>query len=129
MAGSEPPQSVESMTLRVPFTAEPAAAVGDSVAVRVPVVPAASSSGVTVLPPLMSLPDGCSSKYPTWFVVFLTVTVIGTPEPVVVDVDVGRPVSVTGASRLYATAPGSGPGRPSARASRGPCGRPWRRRS
>ena len=44
MAGSEPPQSVESMTLRVPFTAVPAAAVGDSVAVSVPVAPGASSA-------------------------------------------------------------------------------------
>ena len=33
------------MTLRVPFTAEPAAAVGNSVAVSIPEVPAASSSG------------------------------------------------------------------------------------
>ena len=56
------PESVESMTLRMPFTAVPAAAVGDSVAVSVPVAPGASSSGVTVLPPVMSLPDGCSSK-------------------------------------------------------------------
>ena len=89
------------------FSAVPAGSVGDSVAVSVPVAPAASSSGVTVLPPLMSVPDGCSSKYPTWFVVFLTVTVIGTlePESMVVDVDVGRPVSVTGASWLYATTP------------------------
>src|SRR5215469_4606177 len=107
MAGSVAPQSVESMTLRVPFTAVPAAAVGDSVAVSVPVVPGATSRGVVVLPPLMSLPDGCSSKNPTWFVVFLTVTEIGRlePEPTVVDVDVGRPVSVTGASWLYATVP------------------------
>ena len=95
------------MTLRVPCTAVPAAAVGDSVAVSVPVAPAASSFGVAVLPPVMSLPDGCSSKNPTWFVVFVTVTVIGTlePESMVVDVDVGRPVSVTGASWLYATTP------------------------
>ena len=62
MAGSKPPQSVESMTLRVPLTAVPAAAVGDSVAVSVPVAPGASSSAVTVLPPVMSLPSGCSSK-------------------------------------------------------------------
>ena len=50
-------------------------------------------------------PDGCSSKSPTWFVVFLTLTVIGTlePEAMVVDVDVGRPVSLTGASWSYAT--------------------------
>src|SRR6202046_269496 len=95
------------MTLRVPLTAEPAAAVGDSVAVSVPVAPGASSSGVAVLPPLMSLPDDCSSKNPTWFVVFLTATVIGTlePESMVVDADVGGPVSVTGASWLYATTP------------------------
>src|SRR3984885_11806663 len=89
------------------LTGEPAAAVGDSVAVRVPVAPGASSSGVTALPPLMSVPVDCSSKYPTWFVVFLTVAVIGRlePESMVVDVDVGRPVSVTGASWLYATTP------------------------
>ena len=68
------------MTLRVPFTAVPAAAVGDSVAVSVPVAPAASFSGMVVLPPLMSLFDGSSSKYPTWFVVFVTFTVIGTLE-------------------------------------------------
>src|ERR1700735_4087666 len=107
MAGSKAPQSVESMTLRVAVTAEPAAAVGDSVAVSVPVAPGATSSGVVVLPPVMSVPDGCSSKYPTWFVVFVTVTETGTPEPVpmVVDADVGRPVSVTGASWLYATTP------------------------
>src|SRR5215471_8106239 len=107
MAGSRAPQSVESMTLRLPFTAVPELAVGDSVAVRVPVAPAASSSGVAVLPPVMSLLDGCSSKNPAWFVVFVTVTVIGTLEPVpmVVDADVGRPVSATGASWLYATVP------------------------
>jgi hypothetical protein len=52
-------------------------------------------------------PDGSSSKNPTWFVVFVTVTVIGTvvPDLMVVDVDVGRPVSVKGASWLYATTP------------------------
>ena len=38
--GSKAPQSVESMTLRVPFTTVPVAAVGDSVAVSVPVAPA-----------------------------------------------------------------------------------------
>ena len=81
MAGSVAAKSVESRTLRVPLTAEPAAAVGDSVAVSVPVAPGASSSGVTALPPLMSLPDGCSSKNPTWFVVFVTVAEIGTLEP------------------------------------------------
>jgi hypothetical protein len=55
----------------------------------------------------MSLPDGCSSKNPAWFVVFLTLTVTGTLEPelMVVDFDVGSPVSVTGASWLYATVP------------------------
>ena len=95
------------MTLSVPLTAELAAAVGDNVAVSVPLAPGASSSGVAVLPPVMSLPDGSSSNNPTWLVVFLTDTVIGTlePEPMVVDVDVGRPVSVTRLSRLYATNP------------------------
>src|ERR1700727_1438333 len=109
MAGSLAPQSVESTTLRTPFTAVPAAAFGDRVAVRVPVAPGASSFGVTVLPPVMSLPDGSSSKSPTWFVVFLTVTVIGTlaPGATVVDVDVGRPVSVTGAGWVNATGPGT----------------------
>jgi hypothetical protein len=55
----------------------------------------------------MSPADGCSSKNPAWFVVFVTCTEIGTlePEPMVVDADVGRPVSVTGASWLYATVP------------------------
>src|SRR5215469_8447914 len=78
MAGSEAPQSVESMTLRVPFTAVPEAAVGDSVAVRVPEAPAASCSGVVVLPPVLTI----------------------------VDVDVGRPLSVgTGLIWLYATVP------------------------
>src|SRR5215472_6513026 len=107
MAGSRAPHSVESMTLRVPFTALPELAVGDSVAVSCPVAPGDSSSGVAVLPPVMSLPDGCSSKNPAWFVVFVTVTVIGTlaPGAMVVDADVGRPVPVTGASWLYATAP------------------------
>ncbi len=95
------------MTLRVPFTAVPAAAVGDSVAVSCPEAPAASSSGVPTLPPVMSLPDGCSSKSPTWFVVFVTGTVIETlvPVPMVVDVDVGRPVAVNDGSWLYATVP------------------------
>ena len=58
------------MTLRVPVTGVPAAAVGDSVAVNVPVAPAASSFAVVILPPVISLPDGYSSKYPLWFVVF-----------------------------------------------------------
>src|SRR5580692_11215293 len=71
------------MTLRVPVTPVPAAAVGDSVAVSVPVAPAASCSGVATLPPVMSLLVGCSVKSPVWFVVFLTFTVIGTLELVV----------------------------------------------
>src|ERR1700733_4260241 len=98
-AGSASVKSVDWMTLRVPLTAVPAAAVGDRVAVSVPVAPGASSTGVVGAPPLMSLPDGSSSKSPTWFVVFFTCTVTGTlePEPMVVDADVGRPVSVTGA--------------------------------
>src|ERR1700722_1071215 len=106
-AGSASVKSVDWMTLRVPLTAVPAAAVGDSVAVSVPVAPGASSTGVAVAPPVMSLPDGSSTKSPTWFVVFLTCTVIGTLAPVatVVDADVGRPDSVTGASRLYETTP------------------------
>ncbi len=39
-------------------------------------------------------------KNPVWFVVFLTFTVIGTlePESMIVDFDVGEPVSVTGLS-------------------------------
>ena len=74
-------KSVESMTLTVPLTAVPAAAVGDNVAVSCPVSPAASSAGVAALPPLMSRADADSSKNPAWFVVFVTVTVIGTPEP------------------------------------------------
>ena len=45
------PQSVESMTLSTPCTVEPAAVVGDSVAVSVPVAPGASFIGVTALPP------------------------------------------------------------------------------
>ena len=49
------------MTLRVPLTAVPEAAVGDNVAVSVPVAPGASSTGVTVAPPLMSVPDGDST--------------------------------------------------------------------
>src|ERR1700733_14374860 len=94
------------------LTGEPAAAVGDSVALRVPVAPGASSSGVTALPPLMSVPLLCRSNSPAWFVVFLTVAVIGRlePESMVVDVDVGRPVSVTGASWLYAPTPGTAGG-------------------
>src|SRR5215469_11086140 len=95
------------MTLRAPVCTLPAAAVGDSVAVSVPVAPGASCSGVAVLPPAMSFFDGCSSNNPVWFVVFVTFTLIGTWEPalLVVDVDVGRPVSVTGLSWLYATVP------------------------
>src|SRR5215469_8601020 len=50
-------------------------------AVSYPVSPAASSAGVAVLPPLMSPADADSSKNPAWFVVFVTVAVIGTPEP------------------------------------------------
>jgi len=69
------------MTLTVPLTAVPAAAVGDNVAVSCPVSPATSSAGVAALPPLMSPADADSSKNPAWFVVFVTVTVIGTPEP------------------------------------------------
>jgi hypothetical protein len=42
----------------MPVTAVPAAAVGDSVAFSVPVAPGCSSSGVAVLPPVMSSPAG-----------------------------------------------------------------------
>src|SRR6201986_265392 len=107
MAGSAAAGSVGSMTLRGPVTAVPEAALGDSVAVSVPVAPAASSVGVVALPPLMSLPEGCSSNNPGWFVVFVTVTVIGTlaPGSMVVAAEAGRAVSVTGASWLYATVP------------------------
>ena len=82
MAGSATPHSVESTTLRNPVTAVPAAAVGDSVAVSVPVAPGANSLGVLVLPPVMSVPVGSSANNPAWLVVFVTVTVIGTLAPV-----------------------------------------------
>jgi len=82
--------------------------VGDSVAVSVPWLRAPAPTGVAVAPPLMSLPDGCNSKSPTWFVRVLDLyrdRERWSLSPMVVDADIGRPVSLTGASRLYETAP------------------------
>src|SRR5262249_58408652 len=108
IAGSMPPKSVESMTLRVPFTAVPEAAVGDSVVVSCPVAPAASSTGVAAAPPLMSLAEDCSSKNPAWFVVFVTLTETGNwgPAGMGVGVEFGRPFSGKGPAWLVRTAPG-----------------------
>ncbi len=77
-----------------------------------PWLPDASSSGVVVFPPVMSLPVGWSSKYPTWFVVLVTVTVIGTlaPESIVFEVDFGRPVRGDGCELVVGERPGDGLG-------------------